>query len=115
MRLSAASSPPARPAKSSSSCATKELEEVTKAVLVGAAAVPEEGVHLVHLHEEKVFTQFREEEEHDTKSWICDIGAMNHMSGSQAGFTEVDSMLRGTVHLRDNSVAENEGRGTVVF
>jgi hypothetical protein len=61
--------------------------------------------HIVHLREEKVFTQFSEEE-HDIKASICDTRAMNHMSGSWAAFTELDD---------DDSVAEIEGRGSVVF
>jgi hypothetical protein len=33
--------------------------------------------HVVHLREEKVFLQLGGKEEHDSKSWICDTGAMN--------------------------------------
>jgi hypothetical protein len=69
--------------------------------------------HVVHLRE--VFTQLNEKEEHDNKSWICDTGAMNHMSGSRATFTELDAAVCGTVRFGNDSVAEIEGRGSVVF
>jgi hypothetical protein len=35
----------------------------------------------VEIHEEKVFTHLDEEKEHDTRTWVLDNGAMNHMSG----------------------------------
>jgi hypothetical protein len=47
----------------------------------------------VHMHEEHVFAQLGEKEEHDCKSWICDTGATNHMSGSLAGFAELDTTV----------------------
>jgi hypothetical protein len=49
--------------------------------------------HIVHLREERVFTQLGEREEHDCKSWICNTGATNYMSGSRAAFTELDTTV----------------------
>jgi hypothetical protein len=69
---------------------------------------------VVHLREEKVLAQLGEEE-HDNKSWICNTGATNHMSGSRAAFTELDVAVCGTARFGDDSVAEIEGRGSVVF
>jgi hypothetical protein len=60
---------------------------------------------------EKVFLQ-REEEE---KTWILDTGATNHMSGSRAVFTNLDTKVLGTVRFGDNLVARIEGRGTIKF
>jgi hypothetical protein len=37
------------------------------------------------------------------------------MSGSQAAFIELDAAVRDTVHFSDDSVAEIEGRGSMVF
>jgi hypothetical protein len=37
------------------------------------------------------------------------------MSGSQATFSKLDAAIRGTVRFGDDSVAEIEGRGVVVF
>jgi hypothetical protein len=65
--------------------------------------------HIVHLHEEKVFVQLGEKEEHDNKSWIYDTGAMNQMSRSRATFTELDVEVRNTVRFGDDFVVENEG------
>jgi hypothetical protein len=87
-----------------------------------AAAVTQEGgeagvggvmAHIVHLHEERVFAQLREKEEHDCKSWICDPGATNHMTGSRAAFVELDMAVRGTIRFSDDSMTKIEGRGTV--
>jgi hypothetical protein len=36
----------------------------------------------MHIHEEKVFVQLEEKEDRDSKVWICDTGATNHMSRS---------------------------------
>jgi hypothetical protein len=71
--------------------------------------------HIVHLREEHVFAQLGEKEEHDCKSWICDTGATNHMSGSLAAFAELDSTVRGIVRFGDDSMTEIEGRGVVEY
>jgi hypothetical protein len=71
-------------------------------------------VHLVHLREEKVFAQLGEKG-CDAGAWICDTGATNHMSGSRDAFSELEKTFCGTVRFRDDSVAEIEGRGVVVF
>jgi hypothetical protein len=36
----------------------------------------------MHIHEEKVFVQLEEKEDRDSKVWICDTGATNHMPRS---------------------------------
>jgi hypothetical protein len=81
----------------------------------GASNTVNMAAHIIHMCEEKVFAQLSGKEEHDSKSWICDTGAMNHMSGSRATFIELDATVRGTVRFSDESVAEIEGRGSVVF
>jgi hypothetical protein len=69
----------------------------------------------VDLREEKVFVQLGAKEERDSKSWICDTGATNHMTGSRAAFADLDTAVCGTVRFGDDSVGEIEGRGTVLF
>jgi hypothetical protein len=75
----------------------------------GASKAVVMATHIVHLHEEKVFVQLGEKEEHDNKSWIYDTGAMNQMSRSRATFTELDVEVRNTVRFGDDFVVENEG------
>jgi hypothetical protein len=75
--------------------------------VVGASKVVEMAAHVVHLRE--VFVQLGEEE-HNNKSWICDTGAMNHMSGSWVAFPELDAVMCSTVCFGDVSVVEIEGR-----
>jgi hypothetical protein len=79
-----------------------------------AVAEPKERM-LVHLHEQKVFMQFRAEKERDSKIWICDTGATDHMSGSRAAFADLDAVVCGTVQFSDDSVAQIEGCGSVLF
>jgi hypothetical protein len=95
----------------------------TRTVQAESAAATQEGTdtgvgsvlaHIVHLREEHVFALLTEEE-HDCKSWICDTGATNHMSGSLAAFAELDTTERGTVHFDDDSMTEIEGRGVVEY
>jgi hypothetical protein len=62
-----------------------------------------------------VFAQLGGREEHDHRSWICDTGAMNHMSGSRSAFAKLDTAVQGTVRFGNDSVTEIEGRGTVEF
>jgi hypothetical protein len=59
-----------------------------------AAAQDGAAAHLVHLHEQKVFVQLGRREEHDHRSWICDTGATNHMSGSRSAFAELDTRCK---------------------
>jgi hypothetical protein len=72
-------------------------------------------VKVVHLREEKVFIQLGAKEERDAKVWICDTGATNHMSGSRAAFADLELTVCGTVRFGDDSVAEIEGCGSVLF
>jgi hypothetical protein len=69
----------------------------------------------VEIHEEKVFTHLDEEKERDTRTWVLDTGAMNHMSGCRATFMKIDTMVLGTMHFSDDSVVRIEGSGTVMF
>jgi hypothetical protein len=79
--------------------------------------VPSDGVGIgVVIHEEKVFVQLGKlEASRDAKTWIVDMGAMNHMAGSRAVFVDLDTHVRGTVRFRDDSVTEIEGCGEVKF
>jgi hypothetical protein len=69
----------------------------------------------LEIREEKVFLQHEEEEKLEEGTWILDTGATNHMSGSRAVFTDLDTRVLGTVRFGDNSVAQIEGRGTIKF
>jgi hypothetical protein len=69
----------------------------------------------VEIHEEKVFTHLDEEKERDTRTWVLDTGATNHMSGCRATFMKICTMVLGTVHFSDDSVARIEGSETVMF
>jgi transposase InsO family protein len=70
----------------------------------------------VRLVEHKVLVHLSEEEKNrDTKLWVLDTGAMNHMSGARLAFAELNTAVRGTVSFGDGSVANIEGYGTVLF
>lgn len=70
---------------------------------------------LVHLRQEKVFVQLGSKEERDPRSWIYDTGATNHMTGSRSAFADLDTAVSGSVRFGDDSVAEIEGCGMVLF
>ena len=59
----------------------------------------------IHLREEKVFAHLGEREIQDEETWVLDTSATNHMSGSQAVFTELDTTVFGTMRFGDDSVA----------
>ena len=69
----------------------------------------------IHLREEKVFAHLGERETQNEETWVLDTGATNHMSGSRAVFTELDTTVFGTVCFGDNSVARIEVKGAIVF
>jgi hypothetical protein len=68
-----------------------------------------------NLREEKVFINLRTKEERDSKLWIYDTGATNHKTGSRAAFTNLGTVIHGSVWFSDDSVAEIKGCGRVLF
>jgi hypothetical protein len=69
----------------------------------------------MEIHEEKVFAHLDEEKERDTRTWVLDTGATNHMSGCWVAFAKIDTAVLGTVRFGDDAVARIEGHGTVMF
>jgi hypothetical protein len=69
----------------------------------------------IQLEEEKVFVQLKDEGVRESRQWVLDTGATNHMSGCREAFAELDTDVCGIVHFGDNSVARIEGCGTVLF
>jgi hypothetical protein len=69
----------------------------------------------IELKEDKVYAHLDEEKESDVRTSILDTEATNHMFGSRAKVTRLDTVVLGTVHFDDDSVAQIEGHGTVVF
>ena len=54
-------------------------------------------------------------EEEAEEQWYLDTGASNHMTGSRAAFSELDTGVVSTVKFGDNSGVNIQGRSTVVF
>jgi hypothetical protein len=69
----------------------------------------------VEIHEEKVFAHLDEEKERDAGTWVLNTEATNHMSGCWTAFMKINTVVLGTVHFGDDSVARIEGHGTVMF
>jgi hypothetical protein len=63
----------------------------------------------VHIVEEKVFVVLSNEGDKDHRWWVLDIGASNHMMGSQTTFTNINVGTMGTVRFGDGSVVRIEG------
>jgi hypothetical protein len=69
----------------------------------------------VHLVEEKVFALFNNEVKTESRRWVLDSGASNHMTGVRGAFAEIDTNVRSTVRFGDGSVVKIEGIGSIVF
>ena len=69
----------------------------------------------IHLREEKVIAHLGEREVRNEETWVLDTGATNHMAGSRAVFTELDTTVVGTVRFGDDSMACIEGKGEIAF
>jgi hypothetical protein len=69
----------------------------------------------LHLIERKVVPNLDDKVDRDPKRWILDTGASNHMTGSRAAFSDLDTAVMGSVRFGDGSVARIEGSGTVLF
>ena len=70
---------------------------------------------MLHLIEWKVVTNLDKEVDRDPNRWILDTGPSNHMTGSRAAFSNLDTAVTGLVHFGDGSVARIKGSGTVLF
>jgi hypothetical protein len=80
---------------------------------IGPAEIKLEGV--MHLMEDKVFTYISNTEEKDSRRWVLDTGATNHMTGCRSAFSNLDRNAHGTVRFRDVSVVQIEGLDTILF
>jgi hypothetical protein len=76
------------------------------------SSVPKRHVELV---EAKVYVVLGDGAERDSKRWIFDTGASNHMTGIKEVFTDLDLDVVGTVRFGDGSVVRIEGCGTILF
>jgi transposase InsO family protein len=74
--------------------------------------VPKRHVELV---EAKVYVVLGDGAERDSKRWIFDTGASNHMTGIKEVFTDLDLSVIGTVRFGDGSIVRIEGCGTILF
>jgi hypothetical protein len=57
------------------------------------------------LHQQKVFTHLGTEENQEVAVWVLEMGATNHMTGSQTAFQDFDTTVYGTMIFRDDSEA----------
>jgi hypothetical protein len=94
---------------------TALLSVTTPAMAAGVLGLSTATPSPVHLLEEKVFTHFSDEVKKESKRWVLDSGASNHMTGVRDAFAELDSNIRDTIKFGDGSVVEIEGVGTVIF
>jgi hypothetical protein len=53
--------------------------------------------------------QLGEKEDRDTKSWICDTEATNHMCGSRVAFVDLDEAVHDSVRFGDDSMSWIKG------
>lgn len=71
--------------------------------------------HHVNLVEAKVFASFDAAGHRDSRRWVLDTGATNHMIGCRGVFSDLDKNIAGTVRFGDGSIVNIEGRGTILF
>jgi hypothetical protein len=76
------------------------------------SSVPKQHVELV---EAKVYAVLGDGAERDSKRWIFDTGASNHMTGIKEVFADLDLCVISTVRFGDDSVVRIEGCGTILF
>jgi hypothetical protein len=68
----------------------------------------------VHLDESKLFVQLGENGSGESAHWILHPGATNCMMGVRAVFSEFDLRVHDTVRCGDGSMANIEGRGSIL-
>jgi hypothetical protein len=70
---------------------------------------------IIHIDEQKVFTDLGVVEGGDHDRWIIDTGATNHMTGSWEIFTDLDLQVYNMVKFSDGSVTQIEGRSNIIL
>jgi hypothetical protein len=70
---------------------------------------------IVHIVEEKVYATLGDGGEQATCIWVLDTRVSNHMPGSWATFSSIDSRIVGTVKFADGSAVNIEGIGTMLY
>jgi hypothetical protein len=83
--------------------------------LTGAATSAATGVRLVELVEESVFAVLADGRERDSRRWIFNTGASNHMTGAREAFSDLDFDVGGTVRFGDSSIMRIKGCRTILF
>ncbi|EEC81933.1 hypothetical protein OsI_25798 [Oryza sativa Indica Group] len=91
------------------------VEETGAPCVTPAPPAPRPRLDVVELVEQKVFAALDDATDHDNKRWILDTGASNHMTGSRAAFSDIDTNVTGNVRLGDGSLVRIGGRGTILF
>nr|AAX95066.1 retrotransposon protein, putative, unclassified [Oryza sativa Japonica Group]ABA91624.1 retrotransposon protein, putative, unclassified [Oryza sativa Japonica Group] len=92
-----------------------EVEETGAQCATPSPLAPQPRPDVIELVEQKVFTALDDATDHDNKCWILDTGASNHMTGSRAAFSDIDTNVAGNVWLGDSLLVRIGGRGTVLF
>ncbi|WVZ57631.1 hypothetical protein U9M48_007992 [Paspalum notatum var. saurae] len=69
----------------------------------------------MELVEARAHAQIDGDNRSDDTAWYLDTGATNHMTGSRAVFSDIDSNVTGSVRFGDGSLVKIEGSGTVLF
>jgi hypothetical protein len=92
-----------------------EVEPPTLPAIPNSAPPAPESATCLHLHEPKAVDALDGESDPDSMKWILDTGVSNHMFGSRAAFTNLDTSVTGSVRFGDGSIAHIKGTGTVLF
>jgi hypothetical protein len=82
--------------------------------LAGAATSAATGEQLVEMVE-SVCVVLMDGGERDSRHWIFDTGASNHMTDTHEAFSDLDFGVDGTVRFRDGSIMRIEGYRTILF
>jgi hypothetical protein len=70
---------------------------------------------IIHIEDQKVFTDPGPAQEGNHARWVLDTGATNHMTGSRDIFAELNLQIRDTIKFSDGFVTKIEGRGSIIL
>ena len=95
-------------------CALHDIEAEEK-VEVMAGEGPGKALKAINLDEPRAQVHLGRVGADQEQWWYLDSGANNHMTGSNAAFSELDDDVTGTVKFGDGSRVAIEGCGTIIF
>jgi hypothetical protein len=84
-------------------------------MMILCRTTPPAPARIIEVVEETVYAILDATRDHNTRQWIFDTGASNHMTEARDIFSDLDAGVADTVRFGDGSIVQIKGCGTILF